>query len=104
MLFPSRLEGFGIAPAEALACGIPVVTTNASALPEVVDHGQSGYLVEPNDVPGYVIRVRELGEDAMLRQRFGEFGRDKVVRSFGYDMSGPRFRDLYLQLLQRASN
>ena len=104
MLFPSRLEGFGIAPAEALACGIPVVTTNASALPEVVDHGQSGYLVEPNHVAGYAMRVRELGEDAVLRQRFGEFGRDKVVRSFGYDMSGPRFRDLYLQLLQRESH
>jgi hypothetical protein len=40
-------------------------------------------LVEPNHVAGYAMRVRELGEDAMLRQRFGEFGRDKVVRSFG---------------------
>lgn len=99
MLFPSRLEGFGIAPAEALACGIPVVTTNASALPEVVDDGQSGYLVAPDDVHGYAEKVRILGEDASLRRSFGAFGREKVVRSFGYDMLGTAFRRLYEQLL-----
>jgi glycosyltransferase involved in cell wall biosynthesis len=85
------------------SAAVSVVTTNASALPEVVDDGQSGYLVDTDNV-GLVCgqRARSLGEDAKLRQRFGEFGRDKVVRSFGYDMSAaPRFRDLYLQLLQR---
>lgn len=99
MLFPSRLEGFGIAPAEALACGIPVVTTNVSALPEVVDDGQSGFLVAPDDVRAYAEKVRTLGEDATLRRRFGEFGREKVARCFGYDMLGPAFRDLYARLL-----
>ena len=98
MLFPSRLEGFGIAPAEALACGIPVVTTTASALPEVVDHLQSGILVEPNDVAGYAQAVRTLGEDSRLRSQYGAFGRDKVVRSFGYDMLGPAFLALYDRL------
>lgn len=99
MLFPSRLEGFGIAPAEALACGIPVVTTNASALPEVVDHLQSGILVEPNDVAGYADAVRTLGEDSTLRAQYGAFGREKVVRSFGYDMLGPAFLALYQRLV-----
>ncbi|MEI7768358.1 MAG: glycosyltransferase family 4 protein [Chloroflexales bacterium] len=99
LLFPSRLEGFGIAPAEALACGRPVVTTNASALPEVVDEGQSGFLVARNDVAGYAERVRELGEDAALRRRCGEFGRAKVVASFGYDQLGSGFAALYARLL-----
>ena len=61
LLFPSRLEGFGIAPAEALACGRPVVTTNASALPEVVDHQQNGLLCQRNDVAGYAAAVKALG-------------------------------------------
>jgi glycosyltransferase involved in cell wall biosynthesis len=98
LLFPSRLEGFGIAPAESLACGRPVVTTNISALPEVVDHGQNGFLCPRNDVSAYAARVRELGEDAAMRRRFGEHGRDKVVRSFGYEQLGQGFMALYERL------
>jgi glycosyltransferase involved in cell wall biosynthesis len=101
LLFPSRLEGFGIAPAEALACGRPVVTTNISALPEVVDEGRSGFLVQRDDVAAYAERVRELGEDAALRRRFGEFGRAKVAATFSYRQLGEGFRDLYMRLLER---
>jgi glycosyltransferase involved in cell wall biosynthesis len=99
LLFPSRLEGFGIAPAEALACGRPVVTTNASALPEVVDHGQNGFLVARNDVAGYAEAVRRLGEDAALRRQFGEHGHEKVVRSFGYDQLAGGLLAVYERLL-----
>jgi glycosyltransferase involved in cell wall biosynthesis len=99
LLFPSRLEGFGIVAAEALACGRPVVTTDASALPEVVDHRLNGFLCRRDDVAGYAERVRELGEDAALRKRFGEHGRDKVVRSFGYKQLGQGFVELYKALL-----
>lgn len=103
LLFPSRLEGFGIAPAEALACGRPVVTSLAGALPEVVDHGQSGFLAVRDDVVAYATYVRTLGEDASLRQQFGEYGRTKVVANFGYDQLGQGFRTLYARLLGRAS-
>lgn len=99
LLFPSRLEGFGIAPAEALACGRPVVTTNASALPEVVDDGQNGFLCPRDDVAAYAEAVRRLGEDARLRACFGEHGRVKVAGSFGYDQLGGGFAALYARLL-----
>jgi glycosyltransferase involved in cell wall biosynthesis len=99
LLFPSRLEGFGIAPAEALACGRPVVTTDASALPEVVDHGENGLLCPRNHVAAYADAVRQLGEDALLRRRFGEHGRAKVVRSFGYDQLAGGLIGVYRRLL-----
>jgi glycosyltransferase involved in cell wall biosynthesis len=100
LLAPSRLEGFGIAQAEALACGRPVVTTRISALPEVVDHDRSGFLCPRDDVDAYADAVRRLGEDEALRRRFGEYGREKVVRSFGLEQLGRGFLELYDRLLR----
>ena len=102
LLFPSRLEGFGIAPAEALACGRPVVTTDATALPEVVDHGENGFLCPRDDVAAYAAAVRRLGEDAALRRRFGEHGREKVLRCFGYDQLAGGLIGVYERLLGRG--
>src|SRR5713101_4171186 len=49
-LLPSQLESFGLAALEAMACEVPVIATNVGGVPEVVEHGVDGYLVEPGDV------------------------------------------------------
>src|SRR5207253_9469884 len=59
-LLPSQLESFGLAALEAMACEVPVIGTNAGGMPEVVEHGVDGYLVEPGDVQAaarYAIQI-----------------------------------------------
>src|SRR5262249_40694673 len=49
-LLPSELESFGLAALEAMACEVPVIATNTGGIPEVIDHGKDGFLVDPRDV------------------------------------------------------
>ena len=72
---PSRVEPFGIVFVEALAHGLPVVSTNIGALPDIVQHDSTGYLNEPGDVEA-IARSLELllGDPERCRQR-GETGR-----------------------------
>jgi glycosyltransferase involved in cell wall biosynthesis len=64
-IFPSRYEGFGLPPLEALACGTPVVGSNVSSMPEVVDDG--GLLLPPDDVEGMAKALFKLATDTDFR-------------------------------------
>jgi L-malate glycosyltransferase len=78
-LLPSQLESFGLAALEAMACEVPVIATNTGGVPEVVEHGADGYLVEPGDVKlaaKYAIEIlsradrgREMGQVARAHAR-----------------------------------
>ena len=72
LLLPSRLEGFGYVVAEAMACKLPVITTNGTSLPELVEDGFSGKLCTPNDPEAFAAAVRRLDEDPALRRSMGE--------------------------------
>jgi glycosyltransferase involved in cell wall biosynthesis len=60
-VFPSFYEGFGLPPVEAMQCGLPVITSNTSSLPEVV--GDGGILKSPNDIEGFVNTIIKFYED-----------------------------------------
>jgi len=81
LLFPSRLEGFGLAVAEAMACKKPVVTTNQSSLPELIVNEKGGFLCEADNIKDYVEKVRLL-EDADLRCSMGKYNRSRVLSMF----------------------
>ncbi|MDQ6736032.1 MAG: glycosyltransferase family 4 protein [Nitrospirota bacterium] len=71
-VFPSRYEGFGLPVLEAMACGCPVICSNASSLPEVAGH--AALLVDPTDVEGFAQDMERVLTDAALRQSMRERG------------------------------
>jgi len=71
-VFPSLYEGFGLPPLEAMACGIPVLTSNVCSLPEVV--GEAAILVNPLDVEEIACGIGRLVQDSPLRSRLRENG------------------------------
>jgi glycosyltransferase involved in cell wall biosynthesis len=71
-VFPSFGEGFGLEPLEAMACGVPVVSSNATSLPEV--GGEAAQYFDPHDEEGMLDAVREVLREDALRQEMRERG------------------------------
>lgn len=72
---------------EAMACGLPVVSTPVSGIPEVVEHGVNGVLVTPGDFAPLADALATLAADVVLRASLGAAARETVVKTFGDDGS-----------------
>jgi glycosyltransferase involved in cell wall biosynthesis len=98
-LSASRLEGFGLSVAEAMACAKPVIATNGSSLPELVVDGKGGFLCRMDDVHDFSDRIRNLAADENLRRTMGTFNRTTAVEKFALGRMAGEYRDLYRSLL-----
>ncbi len=98
-VFPSRYEGFGLPPLEALACGTPVVTSNISSLPEVV--GDAAVLVKPENVFDIARGIREVLLDDELRATLIRRGREQASR-FSWERTARQVLDIYLEAAERV--
>jgi glycosyltransferase involved in cell wall biosynthesis len=96
---PSRREGFGLSILEAMACSKPVVSTNCSAIPELLEHGQGGYLCEVDSVEQMVTAIRELACSAELRRKMGAHNRQVVLDRFTLELMASQYFNLYRSLL-----
>ena len=98
--YPSRYEGFGLPALEAMASGIPVITSNRTSLPEVV--GNAGIMVEPDDVDGMREHLRQLLEDRAYAETMGERGRVRA-QTFSWDRCARETFSVYQKvMLQRG--
>ncbi|MCH7838508.1 MAG: glycosyltransferase family 4 protein, partial [Chloroflexi bacterium] len=101
---PSLYEGFGLPAAEAMACETPVVATTGGAFPEVIDHGETGWLVPPGDARALADGIRLLMEDAELRERLGRAGRQSIVKRFSWRKAAEETLAVYQELLDRPAS
>lgn len=100
-LLTSSQESFGLAALEAMACGVPVVASRVGGLPEVVEHGVTGFLHEPEDLDGMSASVAALIRDPLLRQRVGDAAFDVAHTRYCDDLIVPRYEAYYAELLER---
>ena len=100
LLFPTRLEGFGYAVAEAMACGKPVVTTNCSSLPELVENGENGFLCEMDNISNFVEKIKLLGEDESLRKTIGTHNKEKILEKFTLEKMVKKYVELYKEFVK----
>ncbi|MFQ5694619.1 MAG: glycosyltransferase family 4 protein [Terriglobia bacterium] len=102
-VLPSTQEGFGIVYLEAMAHAKPVVAARFAAVPEVVDDGATGLLIEPGNVPALEAALEQLLRHADLRRRMGAAGRRRLAAHFTFDLFRRRLARLLVELCPRAA-
>jgi glycosyltransferase involved in cell wall biosynthesis len=101
LLFPTVREGFGLAAAEAMACGLPVVATDCSSLPELIDDGKGGFLCPLGNVDAFAEKINFLAENPQLRREMGEYNRAKIEKFFTLDRMIKEYQILFEEILSR---
>jgi glycosyltransferase involved in cell wall biosynthesis len=91
-------ELLGLAAIEAMASGTPVVASRLGGLPEVVDDGVTGFLVEPGNVGELRARLAEVLADSRLAHRLGQNGRERVLERFTWEACAGRCLAAYSEL------
>jgi len=100
LLLPSELESFGLAALEAMACGVPSVCSRVGGLPEVIDDGVEGYLVQPHDVKAMGARALEILGNPERQQQMSKAARKRALRQFCSTKIIPLYEKLYRRVLE----
>jgi L-malate glycosyltransferase len=103
LLLPSQTESFGLAALEAMACEVPVIATRVGGLPEVVRHGETGFLVELGDTAAMAAHAEELLLDAVRWRTMGLRAREWACSEFNTDKVIPQYVELYERVLNNVS-
>ncbi len=98
-LLPSETESFGLAALEAMACGVPVITSNAGGLPEVVDHGKSGCLTPVGDIDEMVKHALHI---LSTPETLNQFKKEAIKKAEEFDIHKilPLYEDLYKRTIE----
>ncbi len=102
-LLPSEKESFGLAALEAMACGTPVVASDAGGIPEVIVDGVTGYICPVGDIDGMVEKSLSILKDPSKQQRMALAGQAWAREQFGADKIVPQYVELYERLIRETA-
>jgi len=103
MLMPSELESFGLAALEAMACEVVPIATRAGGVPEVIDHGKTGYLADVGDVETMARYAIELLRDDNRLKEMGKAARAVALERFCSTKIVKQYEDFYRRVLDRSA-
>lgn len=103
MLIPSELESFGLAALEAMACEVVPISTRAGGVPEVIDHGRSGYLADVGDVETMARYAIELLSNEQRLREMGKVARAAAMERFCSTKIVKQYEDFYRRVLDRSA-
>lgn len=95
VLMPTVREGFGLAVAEAMACGLPVVASDCSAIPELITNNKGGFLCPVGDVNAFAEKINTLADSPKLRRQMGEYNRARVEKQFSMEKMISEYTKLF---------
>lgn len=96
LVFPSRYEGFGLPPLEAMASGVPVIAANTSSVPEVV--GEAGILLAVDDAEGWAAAMRRLVDDNAEHDRLSKAGLERA-KQFSWEKNAEATEEVYRKIV-----
>jgi len=95
-VFPSLYEGFGLPPLEAMACGVPVISSNTSSMPEVI--GKAGILISPKDERLWAKTIVNILKDKALAQTLSEWG-IRQAKKFSWEETARKTIEVYKEVV-----
>ncbi|MEP0964382.1 MAG: glycosyltransferase family 4 protein [Roseobacter sp.] len=99
---PQRWEGFGLTPLEAMSCGVPVVATRVGAFEELLIDGQTGNLVDIEDLAALTKNIHNLLSDTALREKYAVTARAHVTQNFSLQTEAAAIISIYRDLLSSS--
>jgi N-acetyl-alpha-D-glucosaminyl L-malate synthase BshA len=103
MLLPSELESFGLAALEAMACEVVPISTRAGGVPEVIDHGKTGYLADVGDVDSMARYAIDLLNNEEHLREMGRQARAVAMERFCSTKIVKQYEDFYRRVLERSA-
>ncbi|MFD2167666.1 N-acetyl-alpha-D-glucosaminyl L-malate synthase BshA [Thalassotalea euphylliae] len=101
---PSTNESFSMVSLEAMCCGVPVVASDVDGIPEVVAHGETGYLWPLDDLEGMADSVDEIFSDSALQTKLGNAGRERALDNFATYGQVTEYEECYIRAYELHKN